>query len=108
MTLTALMGGGDYIRMGLLTPLLLWSLSGKAFVSDIRSLSRQAGTGQARRRRMPKRKEGRGQLLIMRARRAKAKAGNDAVWGHAEQEMEALIPTDAITPADIGLPRQPS
>jgi hypothetical protein len=102
MTLTALMGDSDHISMRLLS----WSLSSKAFISDRRAVSRRAGTGQARRRLAPKRQEGRGQLLVMCTRRAKA--GNDDLWIDAEQEMEAFIPTEAITPADIGLSRQPS
>ena len=53
-------------------------------------------------------KQGGNQLLIMRARASKAKAGNDTLGRDAQQEMEPFVPPDAITPANIRLTRQPT
>src|SRR5205823_12970441 len=39
---------------------------------------------------------------------SKAKAGNHAGRGNGGEQMKALIPANAIAPADIGLPSQPS
>ncbi len=44
------------------------------------------------------RKQGRGQVLIMRAGRSKAKAGNDTQGSHAQQQMKAFVPPNVRLP----------
>jgi len=44
----------------------------------------------------------------MATARGKAKAGDHAGRGHRGEQMQALIPANAIAPADIGLAGQPS
>src|SRR2546423_2132479 len=103
-----LMRRGDQINLVLLLPLTSGPLTCKAFSGQIGPLGRQTSTGQAWRRGLPRSKQGRSQVLIMRTCAGKAKAGNHSLGGHAQQEMEAFIPTDAITPADICLACQPT
>jgi hypothetical protein len=92
----------------LLVPPQAWPRPGKAFVGDIGAASRPATTAQLWRGRVTSRKQGSCQVLIMRTRAAKAKAGDDSLRRHAQQEVEAFVPAQAITPADICLTRQPA
>jgi hypothetical protein len=73
----ALMGRRDQIDLELGLPALSRSLAGLALVSYRGAVSRQASTGQVWRGMLASRKQGRSQVLIMRAGRSKAKAGND-------------------------------
>ena len=92
----------------LLVPPTSWSLSRKPFVGHIRPMSRQSSAGQPWRRGVTSGKQGGSQVLIMRARTSKTKARNDSLGRDAQQEMEAFIPADAITPPDICLTSQPA
>jgi len=67
--LAALMGRRDQLDVMLCLPAMTWSLSSKALVSHIGAVSRLASTGQTRRGRLASRKQGGGQVLIMRAGR---------------------------------------
>lgn len=106
--LTALMRGSHHSDLILLLPLSMRSFSGKPFVSDIRALSGLSTALQTRGWSVSGCKHGLGQLLVMDTGRAKAKAGNHPHRSHTEQEMEAFVPPNAITPATIGLTWQPS
>ncbi len=103
-----LMRWSNQINLVLLVPPKTWSRARKAFVGYIRPLSGQATASQLRRRRVTSRKQVGCQVLIMRARASKAKAGNDSLSRDAQQEMEAFVPAKAITPADICLTSQPA
>jgi hypothetical protein len=46
--------------------------------------------------------------LIVSRGRAEAKASNDSGGSHTEQQMKAFVLSEPVTPADIGLPSQPS
>ncbi len=92
----------------LLVPPTSWSLPRKPFVGHIRPVSRQSSAEQPWRRGVTSGKQGGSQVLIMRARTSKAKAGHHSLGRDAQQEMEAFVPADAITPADIRLTRQPA
>jgi len=105
---TRLMRWSHQIDLVLLVPSQSWPRARKAFVGHIRSVSRQATAAQLGRRRVASSKQGGCQVLIMRTRASKAKAGNDALSRDAQQEMEAFVPAKAITPADIGLTSQPA
>src|SRR4051794_22905295 len=98
---TGLMRRSDQIDLRLLVPSLAWSLSGKALVSHIGALGRQAGAGQTRRWHLPSAKQGFSQVLIMGAGRTKAKTSNDADGIDGQQQMKAFIPSQPITPANI-------
>jgi hypothetical protein len=106
--LAALMRRRDQVDLSLCLPALVWSLSGKALVSYIGAVSRPASARQTRRWTLSSRKQGRGQVLIMRTSRAKAKACNHAQGSDTQQQMKAFIPAEAITPANISLTCQPS
>src|SRR5690348_2006808 len=92
---------GDQIHLILLTPPTPRPLSCKSFVSEIRSLGRQTCTRQAWPGSLSCGKQGRSQMLVVCACTPKAKTRNHALCGDAEQQMEAFIPADTITPADI-------
>src|SRR4051794_28206535 len=103
-----LMRWSKQIDLVLLVPAKSWSRPGKAFVGYIRPLSRQATAWQLWRRCVTSSKQGGCQVLIMRARTSKAKTCNDSLSRDAQQEMEAFVPANAITPADICLTSQPA
>jgi hypothetical protein len=96
------------INLVLLVPPQSWPRARKAFVGDIRPVSRQATAAQVWRRRVTSRKQGGCQVLIMRARASKAKARKHSLSCDAQQEMEAFVPPNALTPADICLTSQPA
>src|SRR2546430_3001506 len=106
--LTRLMRRGHDLDMLQGFPTLPWSCSSKAFIGHVCSLSRPTHTGQTRRWMLTRGKQGRGQDLIMTTGRSEAKAGNDPAWIDAQQQVEAFIPPNAITPANISLACQPS
>lgn len=105
--LTALMGRRDQLDVVLCLPAVTWALIGKAVVSHIGAVSRLASTRQTGRRRLASRKQGGGQVLIMRAGSSKAKAGNDSQSRDTQQQMKAFVPANPIAPANIGLTNQP-
>src|SRR6266446_327957 len=104
----ALMWRSDQIDLILLMPAPSRSLTSKAFVSHIRSLSGQAAASQLGRRRLASGKQGRSQVLVVGTRAPKAETRNHPLCGDAQQKVEAFVPPDAITPADICLTRQPA
>jgi len=106
--LTALVRRRHQVHLMLLPPLTSRSFSGKAFVSHIGAMSRQAGAGQTRGRLLASGKQGRSQVLIMCAGRPKAKPSDDSQRSDTQQQVKAFIPADAIAPADIRLPGQPA
>src|SRR5260370_83489 len=94
--------------LSLCLPALAWSRYGKALVSCIGAVSRPASARQTRRWTLSSRKQGRGEVLIMRTSRAKAKSCNHAQGSDTQQQMKAFIPAEAITPANISLTCQPA
>jgi hypothetical protein len=104
----ALMRRGNQIDLLLLVPLTPGPLPGNPLIGHIRPLGGRTSAGQAWRGRVTGSKQGSSQLLIMRARTCKAKAGNDALGRDAQQKTEPFVPPDAITPAKIRLTRQPT
>ncbi len=102
-----LMWWSHQIDLVLLVPAKTWPFARKAFVGDIRPVSRQATASRLGRGRVTSRKQSGCQVLIMRARASKAKAGNDSLSRDAQQEMEAFVPAKAVTPADVCLTSQP-
>src|SRR5260221_3907684 len=99
---------GDQVHLIPVLPLLPRPISCKPFVSHIRAVSRQASTRQAWRRRATSCKQSSCQMLIMGAGASEAEPGNHSLGCYTEQEMEAFVPAEAITPADIGLTCQPA
>src|SRR5581483_10309758 len=106
--LAPLMRWGNYLRVIALLPLESRLITCKPLLGHVRPVGRRTRTGQTGRRRVTKRKQGGRQMLIVGTGTSKAKAGNDPLLGDTQQEMEAFIPADAMTPANIGLPRQPA
>src|SRR5260221_637412 len=104
----ALMWRGDQIDLVPLSPLTPGSLPCKPFIGHIRPLGGQTGTGKAWRGALTGSKQRGGQMLDVRARACKAKASNHSLGSHTQQHMEAFVPADAITPANIRLTRQPA
>jgi hypothetical protein len=88
-------------------PMTSGPLTCKPFIGERQPLDRQTSTRQAWRRGLPRSKQGRSQALIMRTCAGLAKADHHSLGSHAQQEMEAFIPTDAMTPANIGLTCHP-
>ncbi len=74
-----LMRWSNQIDLVLLLPPKSWPRTRKAFVGYIRPLSRQATAKPLWRRCVTSSKQGSCQVLIMRARTSKAKAGNDSL-----------------------------
>src|SRR5205807_10647274 len=64
--------------------------------------------GPAHRGMPPNSKEGCGQRMVIATDGGEAKASDHSRRGNRGEQMEALIPTNAIAPADIGLSGQPS
>src|SRR6266700_7879167 len=108
MHLTALMRGADHLSMILLMPVPMQQITCEAFVSHIDALCWRTNTGQTRRRLLASGEKGLGQRMVVATACGKAKAGNHASWRNGSQQMEALIPANAVAPADIGLSRQPA
>jgi hypothetical protein len=104
----ALMWGSEQIHLIRLSKVLVRFLTGKAFISYIRPLRRTASRRQTGRGSATRRKQGRSQVLIVCAGAAKAEASNHSLGGDTQQEMKALIPPNAIAPADISLACQPA
>ena len=96
------------LHLHLLFPMLTRSCAGKAFIDDVATHCRQTGTRQAGDRRLSRRKQRCRQNLIMTTGRAEAKAGNYSQERHAQQQMEAFIPAQAVPPANVGLASQPA
>ena len=53
-------------------------------------------------------KEGLRQRVVVATGWSKAEPGHHAGWGNGGEQMKPFIPTNAIAPADIGLPCQPA
>ncbi len=87
----ALMRRSDQIDLILLVPTTSRSLLGLAFVSHIRPLSGQTTAWQLGRRRLASGKQGRSQMLVVRARAPKAETRNHPLCGDAQQEMKAFM-----------------
>jgi len=96
------------LDLHLLDPSLARSRTGKTFIGDVAAQHRLARAGQVGGRRLACRKQRCSQDLIMTTGEACAIAGNHSQGLHAQQQMEAFIPTQAITPANVGLPCQPA
>src|SRR5213079_2502733 len=105
---TALVRRADHLCTILRVPAAMQVIACKAFISDIDALRRSADTGQTRRGMPPNSKEGFGQRMVIATGGGEAKAGDHTRRGNRGEQMEALIPTNAIAPADIGLSGQPS
>ncbi len=103
--LTLLMGRADVQDLILLVPLVMQLLPSKAFVGDIDSLGWSTDTGQARRGLRSYGKKDFGQRIVITT--AAAKPVITPLGSNRQEQMEALIPANAIAPADIGLSRQP-
>jgi hypothetical protein len=108
MRLTSLVRRRHQIDVALFSPAPTWPLSSKAEVFHIGALGGQSHARQTRRWALANGKQVCSQVLVMGAGRSKAKAGNDSHGSHAQQEMEAFVPANAITPADICLTGQPA
>ena len=80
----------------------------KALIDDIRPQGWAPHTWQPRVGLAAQGKEGVGQGWVFGAGRAKAKAGNHLDWVDGQQQVEAFIPPQTVTPADIGQPGQPA
>lgn len=78
-----LMRWSHQIDLVLLVPPKAWPHSCKAFVGNIRPVSRQATTAQLRRGPVTSRKQSGIQVLIMGARATKIKASEDSLRGDA-------------------------
>src|SRR5260370_14525675 len=105
---TALVRRRHQVHLMLLPPLTSRSFSGKAFVSHIGAMSRQAGAGQTRGRLLASGKQGRSQVLIMWSGGPKAKPTDDSQSTCAQQQVKAFLTADAFAPADIPLPGTPA
>src|SRR5712692_3849787 len=107
-SLAALMRWGDDLNACLHLPASVWLLASKAFICYVVALGRQPSTRQTRTGMLASRKQGRGQQLVVCTGCPKAKAGNHPHGINAQQQMEAFVPAQTITPAYIGLACQPA
>jgi hypothetical protein len=106
--LTVLMRWSQQSDLPLVVPAVAWSLAGLALDSYLRAVSGQSCTGQPWRWSFAESNQRRGQVLIMRAGRPKAKAANDPDGRDTQQPMKARVAAKAIAPATIRLPSQPA
>src|SRR6266581_9678254 len=106
--LTALMWGSDHLCTVSGLPVAMQLITCKAFIGHIDALSGSADTGQRRRGKLSSGEKGLGKAMVVATAHGKAKAGNHASWRNGSEHMEALIPANAVAPADIGLSGQPS
>ena len=83
-------------------------LAGKALIGHIDAVSGRADTGQTQRGLLASGKEGLGQAMVVATARSKTKASNHAAWRNGGEQMKALIPANAVAPADVGLSGQPA
>src|SRR6266571_2922206 len=102
--LAALMWWADDLGTIRGLPLGVQQIARKALVGDIGALRWSADTGQTRCGLLSSGKEGLGQAMIVATARGKAKAGNHAGRRNGGEQVEALIPANAVAPTDIGLP----
>src|SRR3989440_12374530 len=103
-----LMGRADDLRTVTGLPVTMQSIPGEAFVGYIDALSWSADALQTRRGMLASGEKGLSQRMVIATGCGKAKAGDHAGRGNRGEQMEALIPANAIAPADIGLSGQPS
>src|SRR5579859_3706094 len=80
----------------------------KAGIDDIHPTNRLAGTGQARIRTLSRSEERLRQRLILGTAWCKTKAGDHPGGRGCHEQMEALVPTEPVAPANIRLPSQPA
>src|SRR6266487_5495566 len=104
----ALMWRADHLRTVSSLPVVMQLIASKAFVGNIDALRRSADTAQAWRGMCSCGEKSFGQRMVIATGRRKAKAGNHASWGNGGEQMQALIPANAVAPADVGLPGQPA
>ncbi len=97
-----LMRWGDDLSLSLLFPAATWSRTREAFICHVVALSGHPSTEQKCSGVLACCKQGCGQRLVVRT--GWAKAGNHADRVHAQQQMKALAPSQAIAPANVGLP----
>ncbi len=102
------MGRADDLRTVTGLPVTMQLIPGKAKVFHIDALGWSPDALQTRRGMLASGEKGLGQRMVMATARGKAKAGDHAGRGHRGEQMQALIPANAIAPADIGLAGQPS
>ena len=76
----------------------------KALIGHIDALGWRTDTGQARGGSVSHGEKDVSQRVVIATGCGKAKAGNHAGWRNRGQQMKALIPANAIAPADVGLP----
>lgn len=105
---TALMGRADNLCGILVKPASMQLISGEAFVGQIDALGGRTGTEQPRAAMVPDGEKGFGQAMVVATGWGKAKASNDSHRRNRGKQMKTLIPANAIAPADIGLPSQPT
>ena len=105
---TVALGGAEHLRAVGFMPESMPVFTFKAFVGDIRPLSRSTDAGEAPVGASAQGEEGLGQRLIFGAGCSETKAGDHTGRIDRQQHMKALIPTQAITPADIGQTGQPA
>src|SRR6266704_296382 len=89
-------------------PLGVQQIPREAEVFDIDALRWSADTGQTRRGLLSSGKKGLSQPMIVATACGKAKTGNHANRGNGGEQMKALIPANAVAPANIGLSCQPA
>src|SRR5256884_7775341 len=106
--LAALMGRADHLCAILCLPATMQVIACKAFVGDIDALGWRADTGQARRGMLTRREKGFGQGVVVATGWGKTKASNHASRSNRGEQMKALIPANAVAPADVGLSGQPA
>lgn len=100
---TVAFGRTDHLRAIRLLPVGVPPCSLKALIGDIRDVGGGSDTGQLRMGLRTYRKKGLCQGWVLGAGRGKTEPGNHPDRADRQQQMQALVPTQAVAPADVGL-----
>ena len=101
-------GRTDYPGPVAVPPPLSCRLALKAFVHHVPALGWLPQSGQPGMGSMPEGEEVPGHGLVLDAGWGKAEAGDDPLGIDRKQQVEAFIPAQAVAPANVSLPGQPT
>lgn len=104
----ALTRWGNHLGSIKVSPTLMRFLTSKPLIGDVGALCWFSDTAQRRYRQSAKGQKGFHQELIMAGGFTKAVASDHALPSNGNQQVKTFIPANAVTPANIGLPCQPS
>lgn len=88
--------------------MLMQVITFEALVRDVRGERLRPDARQCRRTHVARGAEGLGQRLSFRRGRREAAAGDDPGGAHRQQQVQALVPAQPVTPPEVSPPRQPA